>query len=277
MGGCKVVSVNCLLLNVQLVRSVPSSSSSLLLSSWWHQPQKRKSGESNLRVVDLWIRSRIGPWLMFVTSSGFTLQLVPPKLQWPKKVTDWTVTEHTAFPRQLNKWSPPPITPTNQPTHTPCVPATPVANSNCQPLIATLFLSGILPFSIPLQFLSSPSKILYFEHFKKTLQSRSIHSLFIMAPLLTTTRRRKRLQAFTLFLTACLVISSPLASAEEKKYLYRTMPEGDSIPVIDYVPPLNNLTKNNMGGSEKEQPSFLYSTSGPGSVARVVEFYAYVF
>ena len=65
----------------------------------------------------------------------------------------------------------------------------------------------------------------------------------------------------------------PLVAAKQE-YLYNAMPEGESDPVIDYVPPVSNYTKNNFGGSELEQPSFLYSTTGPGAVARVVEFYA---
>lgn len=52
------------------------------------------------------------------------------------------------------------------------------------------------------------------------------------------------------------------------------MPDGECSPIIEYIPPANNSTKNNFGGSELEQPNFLYSTTGPAAVARVVEFYA---
>ena len=60
----------------------------------------------------------------------------------------------------------------------------------------------------------------------------------------------------------------------KEDYLYNSMLREDSLPVIDYVPPRNNQTKNLSGGSELYHPSFLYSTSGPALVPRVVEFYA---
>ena len=71
-----------------------------------------------------------------------------------------------------------------------------------------------------------------------------------------------------------LLLQLLLAAAADKEFLYRVMEDGASIPVIDYVPPKTNSTKNNFGGSELEQPNFLYSKTGPGAVARVVEFYA---
>lgn len=59
-----------------------------------------------------------------------------------------------------------------------------------------------------------------------------------------------------------------------EEYLYNAMPREDSSPVIDYVPPPNNHTKNLSGENELYHPSFLYSTTGPAAIARVVEFYA---
>jgi hypothetical protein len=68
--------------------------------------------------------------------------------------------------------------------------------------------------------------------------------------------------------------SAPRKKNANEEYLYNAMPREDSSPVIDYVPPPNNHTKNLSGGSELYHPSFLYSTTGPAAVARVVEFYA---
>lgn len=72
-------------------------------------------------------------------------------------------------------------------------------------------------------------------------------------------------------LLLCVQVSAKHSGGD---YLYNVMPPEDSTPIIDYIPPQDNYTKNNQGGSELEHPDFLYSTTGPAAVARVVEFYA---
>ena len=49
------------------------------------------------------------------------------------------------------------------------------------------------------------------------------------------------------------------------------MPPEDYQPVIDYTPPENNHTLNDLGQPELYNPSFLYSQKGPAEVARIVE------
>lgn len=86
------------------------------------------------------------------------------------------------------------------------------------------------------------------------------------------TARSSRL-LLTVVAALCLNLHTVFVSARSE-YLYNIMPDKGYEPVVDYEPPEDESTKNNMGGSELEEPSFLYSTTGPGAVARVVEFYA---
>jgi len=91
--------------------------------------------------------------------------------------------------------------------------------------------------------------------------------------------RPRRWCKATSYMLVLLLISSNLypshARATGKNYLYNEMPPGDATPIIEYISPKDNYTKNNQGGSALEYPDFLYSTTGPAAVARVVEFYAY--
>ena len=83
---------------------------------------------------------------------------------------------------------------------------------------------------------------------------------------------RATLSWLVLLLLLCAQQASGKHSGSD--YLYNAMPPVDSAPILDYIPPKDNYTKNNQGGSELERPDFLYSTTGPAAVARVVEFYA---
>ena len=74
-----------------------------------------------------------------------------------------------------------------------------------------------------------------------------------------------------LILLLCAEVSAKHSGGD---YLYNAMSPEDSTPIIDYIPPKDNYTKNSHGESELEHPDFLYSTIGPAAVARVVEFYA---
>jgi hypothetical protein len=92
-------------------------------------------------------------------------------------------------------------------------------------------------------------------------------------------RRRNECCRYSWRIVALLLLLPLQCQGAKKKnaneeYLYNALPRQDSSPVIDYIPPPNNHTKNLSGGNELYHPSFLYSTTGPAAVARVVEFYA---
>jgi hypothetical protein len=59
--------------------------------------------------------------------------------------------------------------------------------------------------------------------------------------------------------------------ATKADYLYSVMSNEDYVPIIEYAPPKNNQTLNEVGIPELDNPSFLYSQRWP--VARIVEFY----
>lgn len=67
----------------------------------------------------------------------------------------------------------------------------------------------------------------------------------------------------------------PIKDGHKNKadYLYKVMPEEDYMPIIEYTPPVDNSTINELGKPELMSPSFLYSHTGKAAVARIVEFY----